>query len=208
MVDVSKLKRGDKVRFLNQEKHISIPRYYPPAGTVGTVIRDGDDLIQWPNGTTGGDGRWFAGSRNLELARTFKAHKIVIMLDKDDDMKVIAKDLDSGKTGKAKCSPSDTFDFYTGAKLALSRLCGEGKPKEPAKCKFKVGDIIIGNANADRYRITREGWVGKVVEVFKEHREGVGCDEGKPLTFKAARVNVEPEMEPAFNLCDDAFDLA
>jgi Na+/H+ antiporter NhaA len=46
------------------------------------------------------------------------------------------------KTGTAKCSPTDTFDFMTGAKLALERL------KEPEKPRlnwdaFKAGGISI-----------------------------------------------------------------
>lgn len=36
-----------------------------------------------------------------------------------------------------------------------------------AKNKFKIGDIVIGNAKANNaYVVTRQGWVGKVTEVF------------------------------------------
>jgi len=210
MVDVEKLKKGDKVRFTNASLHEMVPRFYPKPGTIGIVHHDHDDLIQWPTGSTSLDDLWCAPGHSMELVASGKTPKIVIMVDKGDPMKVTAKDLDSGKVGEAKCSPDDTFDFLVGAEIAFDRLCKRlkrddafGKP-----CKFKAGDIIVGNAKANRYEVTREGWVGKVVEVFKKPREGVGCDEGKPITFKAARVNREPKMATAFDLCDDAFDLA
>lgn len=38
------------------------------------------------------------------------------------DSKVIALDKTTGKTGIAKCSPEDKFDFGIGAKLAFERL--------------------------------------------------------------------------------------
>ncbi len=38
------------------------------------------------------------------------------------DSKVIALDKTTGKTGIAKCSPDDEFNFETGAKLAFERL--------------------------------------------------------------------------------------
>lgn len=34
--------------------------------------------------------------------------------------------------------------------------------------KFKVGDKIVGNAKANRYRITTEGWKGTVTKVGSE----------------------------------------
>lgn len=210
MVDIDKLKKGDKVRFTNAELHERVPRFYPKPGTIGIVHHDHDDLIQWPVGSTSLDDLWCAPGHSMELVATGKSPKIVIMVDKANPMRVIAKDLDSGKAGEAKCGPDDTFDFLTGAEIAFDRLCKRMKRDDAfdKPCKFKVGDIIVGNEKANRYGVTRNGWVGKVVQVFKEPCEGVGCDEGKPITFKAARVNVEPEMATAFDLCDDAFDLA
>lgn len=34
--------------------------------------------------------------------------------------------------------------------------------------KFKVGDIVIGNAKARCYSITKTGWIGKVVRVYDD----------------------------------------
>ena len=37
------------------------------------------------------------------------------------------------------------------------------------KCKFNVGDIVIGNADANKhYFYTTLGWTGKVVEIFQD----------------------------------------
>lgn len=78
--------------------------------------------------------------------------------------KVIARDEETGKTGVAKCSPDDAFDFMTGAKLALERL-SEQYPKH----KFEVGDRVIGNEAASRtYGVTKSGWVGEVVSVDED----------------------------------------
>jgi hypothetical protein len=48
-----------------------------------------------------------------------KPDKIVIYAN---GLEVIAKDVITGKTAKAKCSFDDTFDFYVGAQIALLRL--------------------------------------------------------------------------------------
>ena len=66
---------------------------------------------------------------------------------------VVALDKNTGKKGIAKCHPDDEFDFYTGAKLAFSRLTGcklvefdgESKPdvsEDTDTAKFKVGDTV------------------------------------------------------------------
>lgn len=41
-----------------------------------------------------------------------------------DGMTVTAKDLETGEEESAVCSKNDTFDFYTGSFIALSRLTG------------------------------------------------------------------------------------
>ena len=42
--------------------------------------------------------------------------------------RVIAYDKKTKKRAEARCNPDDTFDFNTGAKLALDRLLGEERP--------------------------------------------------------------------------------
>ena len=53
-----------------------------------------------------------------------------------DGMTVIAKDLKTGEIGKATCGKKDTFDFDTGAYIALSRLTGYS-----AMLPVMLGDI-------------------------------------------------------------------
>ena len=65
---------GDKVRYIADDpEDIKKTGYYPPKGTIGTVI--GIDwifaaapyLIRWPDGTTKGDGFWYVGKESIEL---------------------------------------------------------------------------------------------------------------------------------------------
>ena len=51
---------------------------------------------------------------------------------------VIAKNTATGKTGVAKCNPTDKFDFNTGAKLAFERLI----IPEPEKPKYYTGRVV------------------------------------------------------------------
>lgn len=82
---------------------------------------------------------------------------------------VIALNKSTGKKAVAKCSPSDTFDFTIGARLAFDRLM-------IPKAKFKVGDRVIGNAEAsEHYGIIGKGWQGKVIAVREP--KNVGADD-------------------------------
>ena len=65
--------------------------------------------------------------------------RIVVYIDKKDPSKVVAKDVSTGKTGVAKCSPEDIFDFYTGAKLAMNRLLGV---EEKVEQEIEIGDTV------------------------------------------------------------------
>ena len=90
-----------------------------------------------------------------------------IVIYQRDDQHVIALDKNTGLKAEAKCSPEDTFNFYTGAQLAFERLMKTPVYKVAA---FKVGDYVIGTKKADAiYTITGKGWVGKVTEVDLEH---------------------------------------
>lgn len=87
-----------------------------------------------------GGGCWHYDERYLAPA---KSNRIVIYTDKKDPSKVIAKDVPTGKTGVAKCSPEDTFDFYTGAKLAMNRLLGVEKMGTDEKIEeIEIGDTV------------------------------------------------------------------
>ena len=65
---------GDKVRYVTEDSiEDKESGYYPPEGTIGVVIGIEDldcpapYLIQWPKGTTKGDGRWYVDKNNIEL---------------------------------------------------------------------------------------------------------------------------------------------
>lgn len=89
-----------------------------------------------------GGGCWHYDEKYLAPANSVaptSSDRIVIYTDKKDPSKVIAKDISTGKTGVAKCSPEDIFDFYTGAKLAMNRLLGvDGKVAQ----KIEIGDTV------------------------------------------------------------------
>lgn len=54
---------GSKVRFTNAEAHEEEPCFYPTVGTVGTICdidRFGNLEVQWPEGTTMSNDRWWA----------------------------------------------------------------------------------------------------------------------------------------------------
>lgn len=159
------------------EKHD--PFYYPPVGTHG-VIADADGTtrpgIVWDNfiprivcNFNGRRGAYYSDC-NWEICEP--SDKILIMRDKKDPMRVIARDLGTNKTAEARCNPQDTFKFETGARLALDRLLGtEATEKKEPPAKFKVGDVVIANDKAeDAYAITVPGWIGYVVSVGSNGR--------------------------------------
>ena len=64
-----------------------------------------------------------------------------------DGNKVTALDKSTGKKAIARCNSADEFDFYTGAKLAFSRLMGEPEENQQDKPKIVKCDrcLIINN---------------------------------------------------------------
>lgn len=68
------IKVGDKVRYIAEDSiEDKESGYYPPKGTIGTVIGieyldcPAPYLIQWPEGTTKWNGRWYVEKENIEL---------------------------------------------------------------------------------------------------------------------------------------------
>lgn len=71
---VREIEIGDKVRYITEDTpEAKETGYYPPKGTVGTVI--GIDwifatapyLIRWPKGTTKPDGCWYVSKEDIGL---------------------------------------------------------------------------------------------------------------------------------------------
>ena len=53
---------GLKVKFKDRLSHKVTPKYYPPVGTIGTVIEiiAGHPIIKWEKGSTSEDDEWMA----------------------------------------------------------------------------------------------------------------------------------------------------
>ena len=63
---------GDKVRYITEDGALeNALGFFPPKGTIGVVVRIENDsapyLIRWPDGTTKGDGFWYAEKESIEL---------------------------------------------------------------------------------------------------------------------------------------------
>ena len=202
-----------KVVAVNPKKHDFDPKFYPKRGTTGKIVLlDTDDRtvkVKWEKNATEYPGIWWTSPKDIAAV---ESNKIIIYVDGENDRNVIAKDLYSGRTAVARCSPADEFNFYTGAELAMSRLREAARAPQAddirpiTGCKFKVGDVIIGNKKANKYGITKEKWVGKVIQVFDEPIDEGGCDRGAKIWFTAAPVNGTDSFD--FPLDQDAFDRA
>lgn len=61
---------GSKVKMINKEANNIHPYWYPAIGTVGVVERLGYNdncWVQWPEGTTSKDDKWFCNYEHLEV---------------------------------------------------------------------------------------------------------------------------------------------
>lgn len=77
---------------------------------------------------------WYVTEGEIEFSQKKKENPCIVVWRKDRE--VIALDKVTGKRGIAKCNPSDKFDFYTGAKLAIDRMMA------PEEKEYKAGDIF------------------------------------------------------------------
>lgn len=89
----------------------------------------------------------YIGGTFFVESRAFKKFDETIVIYSDGN-KVTALDKSTGKKAFARCNPADEFDFYTGAKLAFSRLMGEpenqqDKPKVVKCDRYEVGDKVL-----------------------------------------------------------------
>ena len=74
MNNTTKIRVGDKVRFINQKAHEDMPSCYPAVGTCGKVLHvieyAEDDIelrIQWDMGSTSADDTWHCDHTSVEL---------------------------------------------------------------------------------------------------------------------------------------------
>jgi hypothetical protein len=84
--------------------------------------------------------RWLLSEEHVE-----PVNETIVIYRKDNE--TIALDKRTGKKAVAKCSPKDTFNFETGAKLAFDRLMGtpafDPKRLYNGKIIFTKGDDIF-----------------------------------------------------------------
>ena len=190
-----KYKVGDRVRVLDGT---GIPDYFCGwtrgmnryvGHTFRVLSQTGESFAGYKLDDGGG---FTYDERFLEPAEKKAKPRIVIYTDKKNPGVVIARDTETGKIGSAKCSPQDTFDFYTGAELAMKRMI-ENDPSP--KKKFKIGDYVIGNRLANVYGITKEKTVWKIYSPPLR-----ACLDGEIY------VKADPESISGFYVTDKCFD--
>ena len=141
---MDKFKVGDKVVLTKNED-------YAKAGMIGTIIeekRSSDRLgIKFDKKFYGGHdcfgqcGDGYGHYVSGEYVKLVSANSSIHIYTDGITTTAILKDGKKAiRTGQAKCSPDDTYDFNVGAKLAFDRLM-ENEVKE-VKRKAKVGEWV------------------------------------------------------------------
>lgn len=69
---VRDIKVGDKVLYIAEDSKADKELgFFPPKGTIGTVLWTGSDSVccqvKWPEGATRWNGRWYVEKKNIEL---------------------------------------------------------------------------------------------------------------------------------------------
>lgn len=84
-----------------------------------------------------------------------KEQKIVITADGKTTLARLYEDNKVVKRAEAKCCPTDTFDFKTGAELALSRVFQEEKEDIFPLADIKAGYLLVVEKNGkERFNMT------------------------------------------------------
>ena len=147
-------KIGDKVRVIKGYGYVKkgekgIIRALPGKNGAASNFYKDFYSVEFPAWTNGVDGHNCGGTvpskkglwllpKYLELVEKQRPGigdriKIVITHDGKTTLARLYEDNKVVKSATAKCSPDDTFDFETGAKLAFERLIGGEKKEEPPK---------------------------------------------------------------------------
>ena len=140
------------------------------------VIESGEVKLDFDDQS--GDTYWAYSTDMIEPIKT-KQETIVIYRNGDI---VTALDKRDGRKATAKCSPDDTFDFTTGARLAFDRLMGEKKNDTEQKPEWYNGKVVC--VESDGCGVT----VGKVYTI----RNGKLIDDDgdeRPCGFRIKDLN-------------------
>lgn len=109
---------------------------------------------------------WYHTEDGSQFDIVCNTQKIVITSDGTETLAHLYDGEKVVKKATAKCSPDDTFDFKTGAKLAFDRLIGEVKEEwRVVNRKPKVGDYVRIKHN-DYKELADVGDILKVDEVY------------------------------------------
>ena len=113
-MEKDEIKAGDTVKVVanHEEKGktgtVRMIRYTRNLEKVYVVCFDGDNY------------GWAFSDREIEKVKSKKTPPRIVVYR--DGNTVTVKDLETGETESAVCSKDDTFDFHTGAFIAMSRL--------------------------------------------------------------------------------------
>ena len=69
-VNGNNVKKGDSVRYIGKNGHKKTPEYFPAKDVVGKVIKvcsNDNCYVQWPDGSTSNDDKWYAAWSDLEV---------------------------------------------------------------------------------------------------------------------------------------------
>lgn len=113
------------------------------------------------SGEARADHGWWCEAESLAPV----GQKVVITTDGSETLARLYKGNKVTKAAKATLSAEDTFDFETGARIALDRLFG----KEPAEA-INVGGFMVGDL------VTYEGHPGTVICLAAEGRPCIGVE--------------------------------
>ena len=125
--------------------------------------------------------------------------KIVITTDGTETLARLYDGKTVIKTATAKCSPDDTFDFNTGAKLAFERLMGEEKKEQEWRVvnrPAKKGDFIRLKTNS--FSFSSKG------DILKVHSANNGYVSVLARDHKR-NTNMSPDYE--WNYCAHEFEV-
>lgn len=195
---MSKFKVGDKVKTTE--------------GTTGTIISVnrplGHAVMECDNPANGVKITQFPNKNVLWLPESdfkrIKADRYEFHITSDGDTTHAVYKV-NGKIesrGEAKRNPSDTYDFKTGAELAMKRALGiEDKWEETAKVeqKFKVGDRVkLASVRPATWNFNgkMDKYLGNVVTITKIYNGNFFEFEGSEHWCFNLR-DVEPYTEPA-----------
>ena len=182
-----KFKVGDKVRILdgsNIENYHGkfIGRMRKEIGKTVTISEIETDMHDKTIGYRMVEVNFVWDERGLESA----AKECIVIYRKDNE--TIALDKTTGKKAVAKCSPEDTYDFYTGAKLAFDRLTGtEKKGEEPKTDTGYLNCFVECVKNEYGRKLVVDGFtVGKIYEV----KNGIITDDnGKACIYPKMSID-------------------